>query len=308
MLRRLRQDEPRQMMRDLARATTASRAARRGPTGRPRAGFPSRRAARRSASSRRARRSCPPTGPARTRAAATRCRAQPVEVVAVQVGDVVGRVVEVDGVAALAAALDGDVVDAAQAESAAGTGRRASGRSWRRGRRRTSSPRDDRLVRVARRPGRTARRCSRTHHSYRPCRRARSSSGRSCRVQLSRSNDGDAVELQPAGVEQRRDRVDHARAPPSPSASPFSDGNATHRPAPVRRTPANVRRRASISRRLTTRSLEQVGQRGSKPSRQHVQLWRVAQLDEARARVSLARRAPRPRRGCCRGSPRRCRR
>src|SRR3954453_2936260 len=40
-------------------------------------------------------------------------RAEPVEVVASEVRDVVNRVVEVNGVAALAAALDADVVDAA---------------------------------------------------------------------------------------------------------------------------------------------------------------------------------------------------
>ena len=42
--------------------------------------------------------------------------AQPLEVVAVQVADVVGGVVEVDGVAALAPADGGDVVDAAVAD------------------------------------------------------------------------------------------------------------------------------------------------------------------------------------------------
>src|ERR671911_1830008 len=42
--------------------------------------------------------------------------AQPVEVVAVQVLDVVGGVVEVDGVATIAARHDGDVVDAALAD------------------------------------------------------------------------------------------------------------------------------------------------------------------------------------------------
>ena len=42
--------------------------------------------------------------------------AEPLEMVAADVRDVVHRVVEVDGIAALAAALHGDVVDAAQAQ------------------------------------------------------------------------------------------------------------------------------------------------------------------------------------------------
>src|SRR6185312_8188592 len=45
-----------------------------------------------------------------------RLAAEPVEVVALQVRDVVDRVVEVDGVAARAAAEERDVIDAAQAE------------------------------------------------------------------------------------------------------------------------------------------------------------------------------------------------
>ena len=52
-----------------APARTASRAARRGPTGPARAASPSRRAARRSVLRSRASRSCPPTGPGRTRSA-----------------------------------------------------------------------------------------------------------------------------------------------------------------------------------------------------------------------------------------------
>ena len=67
--------EARQMMSESARAMTASRGRRRTPRGRARDGFPCSPAARRTRACCPARRSCPPTGPARRRAAGSHARA-----------------------------------------------------------------------------------------------------------------------------------------------------------------------------------------------------------------------------------------
>ena len=92
------------------------------------------------------------------------CASQPVEMVAVEVRDVVHRVVEVDRFAALAATLDGHVVDAAHPDREREEVGALEAEVRPRGRRRTTRrPRSARAC--ASRPGRTARARVSTHHS-----------------------------------------------------------------------------------------------------------------------------------------------